>query len=85
MMEGADYNSMASNRPNNDDQQQTQQQQQQQDLRRNRKADYRFLIPSRDAGGSFETKKKNFHSRIFFSFHFQPSLAKVEKLFKIFD
>lgn len=52
MMEGADYNSMASNRPNNDDQQQTQQQQQQQqqDLRRNRKADYRFLIPSRDAG-----------------------------------
>lgn len=44
MMEGVDYNSMASNRPSNDEQQQ--------DIRRNRKADYRFLIPSRDAGGS---------------------------------
>lgn len=65
MMEGADYNSMASNRPNNDDQQQTQQQQQQQqqDLRRNRKADYRFLIPSRDAGGS-KNKEKIFSIRL---------------------
>lgn len=41
-MEGVDYNSMASNRPSNDEQQQ--------DIRRSRKADYRFLIPSRDAG-----------------------------------
>ena len=50
MMEGVDYNSMASsNRTTSDDQQQ-----QQQDLRRNRKADYRFLIPSRDAGGQFK-------------------------------
>ncbi len=49
-MESGDYNSMGSNRPTNDDQQQ-QQQQQQQDGRRNRRVDYRFLIPSRDAGG----------------------------------
>ncbi|CAF3329032.1 unnamed protein product [Rotaria socialis] len=44
MMDSADYNSMSSNRTTNDDQQQ------QQDARRNRKVDYRFLIPSRDAG-----------------------------------
>jgi hypothetical protein len=44
MMEGGDYNSMGSNRTTNDDQQQ-------QDARRNRRVDYRFLIPSRDAGG----------------------------------
>jgi len=47
MMESGDYNSMGSNRTTNDDQQQ----QQQQDARRNRRVDYRFLIPSRDAGG----------------------------------
>jgi hypothetical protein len=46
MMESGDYNSMGSNRTTNDDQQQ-----QQQDARRNRRVDYRFLIPSRDAGG----------------------------------
>jgi hypothetical protein len=46
-MESGDYNSMGSNRTTNDDQQQ----QQQQDARRNRRVDYRFLIPSRDAGG----------------------------------
>ena len=45
MMESGDYNSMGSNRTTNDDQQQ------QQDARRNRRVDYRFLIPSRDAGG----------------------------------
>lgn len=47
-MEGADYNAVGSNRTTNDDQQQ---QQQHQDTRRNRRVDYRFLIPSRDAGG----------------------------------
>jgi hypothetical protein len=40
-MENTDYNSMGSN------------DQQQQDARRNQKVDYRFLIPSRDAGGLF--------------------------------
>ena len=48
MMDSGDYNTMGSNRTTNDNQQQ---QQTQQDGRRNRRVDYRFLIPSRDAGG----------------------------------
>lgn len=47
MMESGDYNSMGTNRTTGDEQQQ---QQHQQEARRNRKIDYRFLIPSRDAG-----------------------------------
>lgn len=75
MMENTDY---SSNRTTNDDQQQ---QQQQQEARRNRRVDYRFLIPSRDAGGL----KKFFLdiSFLFFSF-LKPLLAKVVKRFKNF-
>jgi len=56
MIESTEYNSQRTN--DEDQQQQQQQQQQQHDGKRNRsttngKSDFRFLIPSRDAGGLF--------------------------------
>jgi hypothetical protein len=39
--------------------------QQQQDTRRNRRVDYRFLVPSRDAGGMKQTRRRN----LFFLFY----------------
>lgn len=82
-MDNADYSSMNSQRTGADDQQQ-------QDGRRNRasagsngKVDFRFLIPSRDAGGRLTQHLFSlFNVKASFSFR-QLSLAKVGKTFRI--
>ena len=74
MMDSVDYNSMASNHTAATDDQQ-------QDNRRNRKVDYRFLIPSRDAGGS---SIDVFFPPIDVRLVLQRSLAKVERSFRTF-
>jgi hypothetical protein len=76
MIDTSEYNSK---RTTGDDQQH--------DGRRNRsvgngKTDFRFLIPSRDAGGLLTYFLNS--NPLFSSIFFQPLLVKVEKLFRIF-
>ncbi len=68
-MESGDYD-----RTTNDDQQQ--------EARRNRRVDYRFLIPSRDAGGLIFEFFPFIH--VMWYFFVQQLLVKVVKLFKNF-
>jgi hypothetical protein len=81
MIDNAEYNSMNSRRTTGDEQQQ--------DGRRNRamsngKFDFRFLIPSRDAGGLLNYILYNKSIKYILFDIFKQLLVKVEKLFKIF-
>ena len=58
--------------------------QQQQDTRRNRRVDYRFLVPSRDAGGMKQTKEEEIYSFNFIFSIFSAIIGKGGKTIQEF-